>query len=409
MPFSFASIAAISDDSGSDTDDFVTSDRTVSFSGLAAGNGTLGFWLDSPDFPSPIFIGSIDLVASDPHIWTFDDLSSMPLPDGEYNLIITNGTGATSLDDPLDTQDFVIDDTAPEVTIDAVEGDDVLTAPESENGLQVNGTAAAADGQTVEIEVRDAFDNVLFTETATVTGGTWSATFNSTVAGTLTGTDYSIHASVTDAAGNTGEADHDFTSTVCFMAGTMIATPRGEVPVESIKRGDLVTTADGRTVPVAWLGIQTVSRRFSDPLRVWPIRVKAGALDENVPSRDLLISPDHAILVDGALVQAGALVNGMSITREERLPAKFTYYHVEADDHSLILAHNVPAETFVDNVNRLGFDNWHEHQALYPDGKPVREMPYPRVLSARQVPRATAVRLMRRSAAFAIPQEAVAA
>ena len=73
--------------------------------------------------------------------------------------------------------------------------------------------------------MRDAFDNVLFTETATVTGGTWSATFNSTVAATLTGADYSIHASITDAAGNTGEADHDFASTVCFMAGTMIATP----------------------------------------------------------------------------------------------------------------------------------------------------------------------------------------
>jgi hypothetical protein len=409
MPFTFGSIAAMSDDSGSDTDDFITSDRTVSFSGFAAGNGTLGFWLDSPDFPSPIFIGDITIGASDPHIWTFSDLSSIPLPDGDYTIIITNGTGAASLSSPLDSQDFAIDNTAPEVTIDAVEGDDVLTAPESTDGLQVSGTAAGADGQTIEIEVRDAFDNVLFTETAIVTGGTWSTTFHSTVAGTLTGVDYSIHASVTDAAGNTGDADHDFTSTVCFMAGTMIATPRGEVPVESIKRGDLVTTADGRTVPVAWLGIQTVSRRFSDPLRVWPIRVKAGALDENVPSRDLLISPDHAILVDGALVQAGALVNGTSITREERLPAKFTYYHVEADDHSLILAHNVPAETFVDNVDRLGFDNWREHQALYPEGKPVREMPYPRVLSARQVPRATAVRLMRRSAAFVAPQEAVAA
>ena len=88
--------------------------------------------------PSPIFIGSLDLVASDPHIWTFDDLSSIPLPDGEYSLIITNGTGAASLDDPLDSQDFVIDNTAPEITIDAVEGDDVLTAPESENGLQVS-------------------------------------------------------------------------------------------------------------------------------------------------------------------------------------------------------------------------------------------------------------------------------
>ena len=78
---------------------------------------------------------------------------------------------------------------------------------------------------------------------------------------------------------------------VCFMAGTLIRTPHGEVPVEALKRGDLVVTADGRTVPVIWLGKQTISTRFADPVRVLPIRVRAGALDENVPSRDLLLPP----------------------------------------------------------------------------------------------------------------------
>jgi hypothetical protein len=52
----------------------------------------------------------------------------------------------------------------------------------------------------------------------------------------------------------------------------------------------------------------------------------------------------------------------------------------------LILAENTPAETFVDNVDRLGFDNWAEHEALYPDGKPVEEMPFPRAKARRQVP-----------------------
>ncbi len=46
--------------------------------------------------------------------------------------------------------------------------------------------------------------------------------------------------------------------------------------------------------------------------------------------------------------------------RESKVPVTYTYYHVELDDHSLILAENVPAETFVDNVDRLGFDNWDE-------------------------------------------------
>ena len=64
----------------------------------------------------------------------------------------------------------------------------------------------------------------------------------------------------------------------------------------------------------------------------------------------------------------------------------FVYYHVELDDHSLILAENTPAETFVDNVDRLNFDNWAEHEALYPEGKPIVELPYPRAKSRRQVP-----------------------
>ncbi len=55
---------------------------------------------------------------------------------------------------------------------------------------------------------------------------------------------------------------------ICFMAGTMIRTPNGEVAVETLKRGDLVLTNDGRSVPVDWLGIQTVSLRFADKMRV---------------------------------------------------------------------------------------------------------------------------------------------
>ena len=131
-----------------------------------------------------------------------------------------------------------------------------------------------------------------------------------------------------------------------------------------------------------------------------PVMVKTGAIADNVPSRDLLISPDHALLIDGALIQAGALVNGTSIVRVTDMPKVFTYYHVEVDDHSLILAENAPAETFVDNVDRLNFDNWAEHQALYPEGKSISELPYPRAKSHRQVPVAIRVRLGERAQAI---------
>jgi YVTN family beta-propeller protein len=196
-----------------------------------------------------------------------------------------------------------------------------------------------------------------------------------------------------------GEAP-EYLAISCFMPGTMVLVPSGEVAVETLKRGDIVITTDGRAAPVSWVGRQTVSPRFADPLRVLPIRIKAGALGDNVPSRDFLLSPDHAILINDVLVQAGALVNGTSITRETNVPPTFTYYHVELDDHALIFAENTPAETFVDNMDRLGFDNWKEHEALYPEGKPIVEMPYPRAKAHRQVPRAIREKLAARGAAF---------
>jgi len=173
---------------------------------------------------------------------------------------------------------------------------------------------------------------------------------------------------------------------ICFMAGTLVRTPFGEVAIETLKRGDLVLTSEGKAAPVTWLGRQTVSRRFADPVKSFPIRIRAHALGDTMPARDLLVSPDHALLVGGVLVHAGALVNGTSITREADVPETFVYYHVELDDHSLILAENVPAETFVDTVDRLAFDNWAEHETLYPQGKPIDEMVFPRAKSRRQVP-----------------------
>lgn len=168
----------------------------------------------------------------------------------------------------------------------------------------------------------------------------------------------------------------------CFLAGTAVLTPSGEVAVETLKAGDMVVLSDGRVVPVNWLGVQTVSTRFADPLRVMPVRIAAGALGDGLPKRDLLVSPDHAILLDGMLVQAGAMVNGLSITREAAMPKSFRYYHVEVTDHSCILAEGVPAETFVDNVSRMAFDNWQEREAP----PAIEEMSLGRVKSARQMP-----------------------
>ncbi len=181
---------------------------------------------------------------------------------------------------------------------------------------------------------------------------------------------------------------------VCFLEGTRIATPDGLRAVESLSIGDLVTTADGTTRPVRWIGRQTIVAVFADPLHAYPIRVAQGALGEGLPVRDLFVSPDHALLVDGLLVQASALVNGTTIVRAPAPAARFTYFHVELADHALILAEGVPAETFVDHVTRRRFDNYAEFEALYGGEQPnIAELDMPRIKSARQLPRATQAKL----------------
>ena len=188
--------------------------------------------------------------------------------------------------------------------------------------------------------------------------------------------------------------------TVCFLAGTRIATPAGESPVEDLAVGGLVLTADGRAAPVKWVGIQTVVSVFADPLRSFPIRITAGALGEGLPARDLRVSPDHALFLDGVLVQAGALVNGTTIVRETAMPERFAWFHVELEDHALILAEGVPAETFLDTVTRRRFDNFADYVALYGDTGPViAELPAPRIKSARQLPAALRDRLAARAEA----------
>ena len=91
-----------------------------------------------------------------------------------------------------------------------------------------------------------------------------------------------------------------------------------------------MTTADGVAVPVRWMGRQTVSTRLATAPHPADPDHGGRAWARPCPTRDLLRSPHHAFLIDGLLVQAGALVNGTTIIRETDLPERFTYWHVDA-------------------------------------------------------------------------------
>jgi hypothetical protein len=150
------------------------------------------------------------------------------------------------------------------------------------------------------------------------------------------------------------------TDTVCYAAGTRIRTDRGDVTVEDLLPGDTVVVLDGGSVaslPVKWIGTRQVDlAAHPSPEIVAPVRIARGAFAENVPARDLVVSPPHAIFIDGKLVPAKLLVNDMTITRAYDMQA-VTYYHVELDRHAVILAENLPAESYLDTGNRSFFRN----------------------------------------------------
>jgi hypothetical protein len=180
---------------------------------------------------------------------------------------------------------------------------------------------------------------------------------------------------------------------VCFYPGTLIATPAGPRAVETLGAGDLVLGADGTARPIRWMGRQSVTTVFADPLRSLPVTIGAGALGDGLPLRDLTVSPDHAVLIDGMLVHAGALVNGTSIRRMTDVPPHFTYWHIELDDHALVLAEGVAAVTYLDGATRRRFDNWAER----PDAPYMAPLDLPRVTSARALPMALRRRLGERT------------
>lgn len=188
---------------------------------------------------------------------------------------------------------------------------------------------------------------------------------------------------------------------MCFLAGTLIATPDGERPVEELQPGDLVLTADGRTVSVRFVGRQTVDARLAGELCGTPVRIRAGALDEAVPRRDLYLSPNHAVAVDGILAFAFALRNGTSIADAPPPAPRFTWFSVETERHELILAEGCPVETFLDVVPRRLWDNYREYLALYGEEPVIEELPLPKAQSARQLPRKVRERITMRARALA--------
>lgn len=151
---------------------------------------------------------------------------------------------------------------------------------------------------------------------------------------------------------------------VCFVEGTMIETVSGLIAVENLRIGDLIVTRDHGPQPIRWIG----SKRLDNPTlkaipRLLPIRIKAGALGQNTPHADLLVSPQHRILVRSkvALKMFGALevlvpakqllqLDGIDIETEIET---VKYFHILFDRHEVVFSNGAETESMYTGMQAL--------------------------------------------------------
>lgn len=164
--------------------------------------------------------------------------------------------------------------------------------------------------------------------------------------------------------------------TPCFTPGALVATPRGPVPVEDLRPGDRVMTRDNGACEIAWAGRSPVSQAdLAAKPRLRPVLIRAGALGNGLPERDMMLSPNHQVLMSGrraqlyfaeheVLLAAKHLVGRPGITRV--LPESgVDYVHFMFERHEVVLADGVWSESFQPGDQSLaGLDEDQRHELL---------------------------------------------
>ncbi len=145
--------------------------------------------------------------------------------------------------------------------------------------------------------------------------------------------------------------------TICFVPGTRITTPEGARPVEVLAEGDRVCTRDNGVQTLRWIGSRTITGgRLMAMTHLRPVRIAAHVLGPDMPDGELVVSPDHRILVRGdaaralfntpeVLVAARDLVNDRTI-RLDRRCRSLRYIHLMLDSHQIVWANGIEVESF---------------------------------------------------------------
>ena len=161
----------------------------------------------------------------------------------------------------------------------------------------------------------------------------------------------------------------------CFTPGSRIATPRGEVPGEALQPGDKILTRDNGIQEIRWIGSRMLNHaelRRAPNLR--PVLIKAGSLGNGLPERDMLVSPQHRMLVGNdrtqlyfeeseVLVAAKHLIDHKGIRYMDTI--RTTYIHFMFDRHEVVLADGAWTESFQPGDQTLGGMGAEQRDEIY--------------------------------------------
>lgn len=164
--------------------------------------------------------------------------------------------------------------------------------------------------------------------------------------------------------------------TICFTPGALVTTPVGPRPVEQLREGDLVVTADDGLQPIRWIGAREMTgARLHTLPDERPVLIRAGALWPGCPAQDIRVSQQHRVLLKGALVAlnygtpevlvpAKALIGLPGIERDDSL-CETRFIHLLLPRHGILTVNGMPTESFHPAMDTLyGLSNAHHARLL---------------------------------------------
>ena len=177
----------------------------------------------------------------------------------------------------------------------------------------------------------------------------------------------------------------DYSEVVCFVAGTKITTPDGQILVEDLQAGDLVECHDGIARPITRVLCQSFSAmQLAHQEKLRPVKITAGALGGGLPERDLLVSRQHRFLAASALVErvsgnSNSLISAIKLCALpgiflETTPREISYYHLEFETHQIIFAEGALAESLLlekTSHARPNDDQHEEASLIFPNAQPL--------------------------------------